>query len=510
MDSTESDIPMPKPGNAVPDTPVFAIILAGGSGSRLWPLSREQLPKQYLPLNGEKSLLQDTVERLHPLIPPSRVIVVTSESHARGEAYNALLPYRTLLEPAARNTAPAIALAAMLLREEHDDPIMVVLPADHIIKDVEEFQTHLRQAIEVAVSDKLVTFGICPTRPDTGFGYIKTSMAGTERAVYPVERFTEKPDHATAERFLEDGGYYWNSGMFVWRASTILSEIERHAPDVSSVLKDMQLARAAGGSWESIIQTHFSRMPSISIDYGVLEKSDRVALIPASIGWSDVGSWDAVYDVAGKDTQANTVHGKVIALDCRNSLIRSEKRLVAAIGIEDLCVVETADAVLIARRDQSQRVREVVEILRQRGATEYQTHLTVRRPWGSYTVLEDNATGFKIKRIEVNPGCSLSLQSHQRRSEHWVVVSGAATVTRDGQTYTVAKNESTYIPIGVKHRLANGGKIPLQIIEVQVGEYVGEDDIERFDDAYDRSVSGKRDKASLPEPGGANQQERQS
>lgn len=469
-------------------SPVRAVILAGGSGSRLWPLSRQQFPKQFLSLHEKASLLQATIERLNPLIPPSDVVIVTGEDHAKGEAYQALQPYQAILEPVGRNTAPAIAVAAAWLRDQSDDPVMVVLPADHVIRDVQAFQRHLAQAIEAAKDGMLVTFGIQPTRPDTGFGYIKTSALGARHsALLKVERFTEKPDHAMAERFLREGGYYWNSGMFVWRASVILAEIKRHLTEVHAVLEDMRRAWKSGEDFASGVKDHFSRMPSISIDYGVLEKSSHIGLIPCEIGWSDVGSWDAVHDIASKDENGNAIQGNVLALDCKDSLIRGGRRLIAAIGLEGLTVVETPDAVLIAKRGQSQRVREIVDELKARQAKEHVAHLTVKRPWGYYTVLEDQTTGFKIKRIEVDPGCSLSLQRHQHRSEHWVVVSGTATVVRDGETITVAKNESAYIPIGVKHRLENRGKIPLQIIEVQVGEYLEEDDIERFEDVYGRT-----------------------
>lgn len=496
-------------------SPVRAVILAGGSGSRLWPLSRQQFPKQFLSLHEKSSLLQATIERLNPLIPPSDVVIVTGEEHAKGEAYQALQPYQAILEPVGRNTAPAIAVAAAWLQDQSDDPVMVVLPADHVIKNVQAFQRHLAQAIEAAKDGMLVTFGIQPTRPDTGFGYIKTSNAqdagkkdsglGTQDLVkepsqpaapsalspqssvlLKVEKFTEKPDEATAARFLKEGGYYWNSGMFVWRASVILAEIKRHLTEVHAVLEDMRRAWKSGEDFASGVKDHFPRMPSISIDYGVLEKSSHIGLIPCEIGWSDVGSWDAVHEIASKDGNDNAIQGNVLALDCKDSLIRGGRRLIAAIGLEGLTVVETPDAVLIAKRGQSQRVREIVDELKARQAKEHVAHLTVKRPWGYYTVLEDQTTGFKIKRIEVDPGCSLSLQRHQHRSEHWVVVSGTATVVRDGETITVAKNESAYIPIGVKHRLENRGKIPLQLIEVQVGEYLEEDDIERFDDAYGR------------------------
>jgi mannose-1-phosphate guanylyltransferase/mannose-6-phosphate isomerase len=487
------------------DRQAHAVILAGGSGSRLWPLSRQNLPKQFLSLDGDASLLQTTIDRLSPLIGAKQVLIVTQEAHAKGEAYHALLPYQTLFEPVARNTAPAIALAAAYLMADGSDPIMVVLPADHIIKDEARFREHLDIAIAAAESGKLVTFGIQPTRPDTGFGYIKiraeatglrteqkpptqSSVLEPESCIYEVDRFTEKPDAVTAERFLKEGGYYWNSGMFVWRASVILEEIRRHLPAVDKVTLDIIAESRKAGTFQQAVEKHFAAMPSISIDYGVLEKSTRVSLIPCDIGWNDVGSWQAVHEIAAKDANGNALQGNVIALDCRNSLIRAEKRLVAAIGVEDLCVIETADAVLISRSDQTQRVREVVDVLHQRGSTEHVYHARVNRPWGSYTVLEEDQDGFKIKRIEVAPGARLSLQSHKQRSEHWVVVSGTATVTNGEEVYTVHKNQSTYIPIGSKHRLENRGTEPLHIVEIQVGEYLGEDDIQRFEDNYGRKI----------------------
>jgi len=468
---------------------VQAVILAGGSGSRLWPLSRRQLPKQFLSLNGEGTLLQETVHRLQPLIAPDDVWVVTAEAHATGEAYDSLASFNTILEPAGRNTAPAIAVAAALLTDQtHADPVLVVLPADHIIKDKEAFQRHLDMAIAAAGEGSLITFGIRPTRPDSGFGYIQTEppCRGKNNNIITVRRFTEKPDVETAKRFLEEGGYYWNSGMFVWKASVILEEIERHLPEVHKVLTAMR-RRWRTEPWQDVVREMFADMPSISIDYGVLERSDRVRLVPCDIGWSDVGSWDAVHDISPKDDNGNVMEGDVLAMDCRNSLLRSGHRLLAAVGLDDIIAVETADAVLLTRRGQSQRVREVVDALKARGGTEHIEHLTVKRPWGSYTVLEDHSSGYKLKRIEVKPGHSLSLQSHRRRSEHWVVVSGTATVTRGDETFTVARNESTYIPIGERHRLANLGGEVLHIVEVQVGDYLGEDDIERYDDHYGRT-----------------------
>lgn len=464
---------------------VYAVILAGGSGSRLWPLSRQHLPKQFLALDGAASLLQTTINRLSPVIDDHDVLIVTQESHAKGEAYHALLPYQALYEPVGRNTAPAIALSAAYLTARGEDPIMVVLPADHIIKDEVSFRAHLEIAIKAAENGKLVTFGIQPTRPDTGFGYIKAHQV-TNPDVYEVERFTEKPDLATAEQFLKSGGYYWNSGMFVWRASTILAEIKAHLPAVNQIIEVIIADSRDGSSFQQSVEKHFAAMPSISIDYGVLEKSDRVTLIPCDIGWNDVGSWQAVHEISAKDEDGNTLQGNVISIGSKNSLIRSEKRLVAAIGVKDMCVIETADAVLITKSDQSQRVREVVDALQDRGATEHIYHVKVNRPWGNYTVLEEDRDGFKIKRIEVAPGARLSLQSHRRRSEHWVVVSGTATVTNGDEVTTVHKNQSTYIPIGAKHRLENRGEEPLHIVEIQVGDYLGEDDIQRYEDHYGR------------------------
>jgi mannose-1-phosphate guanylyltransferase/mannose-6-phosphate isomerase len=480
---------------------VNAVILAGGSGSRLWPMSRQNLPKQFLTLDGDASLLQTTIDRLSPTIEASNVLIITQEAHAKGEAYHALLPYKSLFEPVGRNTAPAIALAAAYLSEKGADPIMVVLPSDHIIKDAACFRTHLDAAIKAAESGKLVTFGIQPTRPDTGFGYIKVQndsalvphfekggLGGicSSQNIYTIERFTEKPDLATAERFLKEGNYYWNSGMFVWKASVILAEIQRHLPAVYQIVQTIIAESRAGTSFQHAVEKHFASMPSISIDYGVLEKSDRVSLIPCDIGWNDVGSWQAVHDISNKDNNGNALQGNVIAVGCKNSLIRSGKRLVAAIGVEDLCIIETADAVLIAKSDQTQRVREVVDALQHKGATEHIYHMKVNRPWGNYAVLEEDPDGFKIKRIEVSPGARLSLQSHRQRSEHWVVVSGTATVTNGEEVTTVHKNQSTYIPIGAKHRLENRGKEPLHIVEIQVGGYLGEDDIQRYEDNYGR------------------------
>ncbi len=466
---------------------IKAIILAGGSGTRLWPLSREQLPKQFLKLDGEESLLAATISRLAPRVKEEDVWVVTNEAHATGEAFSELNHLNTILEPCGRNTAPAIALAASLLQKDGEDPTMLVLPADHIIKDSSAFHEGLNVAVEQAEQGSLVTFGIVPEHPDTGFGYIQAGEQLENSTAHVVKRFTEKPDLFTAKSFLKEGNYFWNSGMFVWKASTILAEIKRYCPSIYEVVQAMKSSWEAGEPWQEVVRHQFKNMPSISIDYAVLEPSENVVVVPVSMGWSDVGSWDAVFDVSAKSEGDNAISGHAIAIDCENTLLRSESRLLAAVGLKDIIAVETPDAILLCPRGESQRVREVVESLKESQGIEYQEHMTVLRPWGSYTVLE-NAQGYKMKRISVNVGASLSLQRHQHRSEHWIVVSGTATVTRDNEVITVAKNESTYIPIGVKHRLENKGKVPLQMIEVQVGDYLEEDDIERFDDEYGRNL----------------------
>jgi mannose-1-phosphate guanylyltransferase/mannose-6-phosphate isomerase len=462
---------------------VRAVILAGGSGTRLWPLSRLQAPKQFLQLIGEDTLLEATVNRLSPLIPKSQVVIVTNEETANGAGYRALAPYERILEPVARNTAAAIGAAAVRYRLEGIDPVLVVLPSDHLIRDVPAFQTALGLAVEAAESGKLVTFGIRPTGPETGFGYIQSGSGGSLRE---VKAFHEKPDLATAKRFVESGDYFWNSGMFVWRASAILREIESTLPALHEMLATLGKDSHDVAGFAPALKRHFGSAPSISIDHGVLEKSRNLFMVPGDFGWSDVGSWDAVYDISEKDGDLNSVQGNVVAIDCRNTLVRSHDRLVAVVDVEDISVIETPDAVLVMRRGASQNVRKVVERLCAGNGTEHILHATVQRPWGSYTVLEEGP-GFKIKRIDVAPGGRLSLQRHQHRSEHWVVIEGAATVTSDGAVATLTSNQSTFIPIGTKHRLENLAAVPLQIIEVQVGTYVGEDDIQRFDDQYGRS-----------------------
>ncbi|APV50491.1 mannose-1-phosphate guanylyltransferase/mannose-6-phosphate isomerase [Betaproteobacteria bacterium GR16-43] len=465
-----------------PNHPLRAVILAGGSGTRLWPLSRSRSPKQFMRIAGEESLLEATAARVKSFTPADNVLVVTSADSASGEGFRILEPYPKLLEPVGRNTAPAIGAAAIHFRLQGLDPILLVLPSDHLIRDVQAFGACLDVAIAAAARGDLVTFGIRPTSPATGYGYIQSDPEGGN--LRRVARFVEKPDAATAVRFLSEGGYLWNSGMFVWKASAILAEIERALPDLHALLLEIEAAAATEGL-QAAMQARFARAPSISIDHGVLQGSDRVHVVPATFDWSDVGSWDSVHDVADKDDNQNSVHGNVVAIDCRNTFVRSDSRLVAAIGVEDLAIIETPDAILVTQRGQSQRVREVVDELTRRNAEERHTHLTVQRPWGSYTVLQ-SGPGYKLKRIEVRPGGRLSLQSHAFRSEHWVVVSGVATVTVDGREATLQRNESTFVPLGSRHRLENRETVPLQIIEVQVGDRVDEDDITRYEDVYGR------------------------
>jgi mannose-1-phosphate guanylyltransferase/mannose-6-phosphate isomerase len=461
---------------------VRAVVLAGGSGTRLWPLSRLQAPKQFLRLMGEESLLEATVSRLAPMIDKSQVIVVTNEEIASGEGYRILQPFEKILEPVPRNTAPAIGVAAIRYLLEGIDPVLVVLPSDHLIRDVPAFHAALSTAIEGARAGKLVTFGIQPTAPETGFGYIQAEAGEGMRS---VKAFHEKPDRKTAELFLASGHYYWNSGMFVWRASSILREIQSALPDLARTLKAIEDEAKATGKLDAAIKHHFASAPSISIDHGVLEGSKRLFMVPGDFGWSDVGSWDAVYDASEKDEHHNAVQGNVVAIECRNTFIRSHSRLVAAVDLEDVSVIETQDAVLVTRRGGSQNVRKIVEELARRSAPEHLLHVTAQRPWGSYTVLEEGQ-GFKIKRIEVNPLGRLSLQSHTHRSEHWVVLEGTARVTCDTRTFDMKRNESTFVPIGARHRLENPGDTVLRIIEVQVGDSVDESDIVRYDDQYGR------------------------
>lgn len=458
---------------------IFAVILAGGSGTRFWPLSREQWPKQFLKISGEKSLIAQTVDRARTISRGGDVMIVAGRELAEkirlelaGEAV------RFVIEPAAKNTAPAIALAAMAICREGGDGFMVVLPSDHVIGEKDRFIRGVQKALTAAGEGFLVTLGITPGRPETGYGYIKRGGPLGED-VYRVERFTEKPDGATALRFLKEGGYYWNSGMFVWKASAYLKEVEKHIPALHESIRN-------AGDDEEGLGVSFSGVEPISVDFGIMEKSENVAVVACDFSWSDVGSWSALEEIQEKDEGGNVSLGNVLAVDCNDSIFYAGSDLVAAVGLQGMVVVDTEDATLVVPKERAQDVRKVVEILKEKGAKERVEHRTVHRPWGSYTVLLEGE-GFKIKKIEVHPEKRLSLQMHHHRSEHWVVVSGAAKVTRGEEEYLVHANESTFIPRVTKHRLENPGIVPLNIIEVQNGEYVGEDDIVRFSDDFGRN-----------------------
>jgi mannose-1-phosphate guanylyltransferase/mannose-6-phosphate isomerase len=486
---------------------LFAVIMAGGSGTRFWPLSREKMPKQLLRIGGEDTLIQQTVGRILPLIAREDVFVVTN--HGLLDDINAQLSARfggsweenVILEPRARNTAPAIGLAALHLQRLDPEGCMVVLSADHAIRKAEALLELLARARAAAARGHLVTLGITPDRPETGYGYIKAgaALSGEEATgARAVAAFVEKPDRPTAERYLREGGYSWNSGIFVWKTALLLEEIALHEPALHAALERIRASLGTEREDEAIREA-FAHLEPISIDYAVMERTARAAVIPADIGWSDVGSWTALEDVSERDAAGNVIAGNVIDIDSRDSIIYAEKRLVATIGLSGLVVVDTPDATLVCSKERAQDVKKVVEKIKHRKSGEHLVHRTVHRPWGSYTVLEEGEH-YKIKNITVVPGGRLSLQLHHHRSEHWVVVSGTARVTNGEREYDVHPNESTYIPMSTQHRLENRGKIPLQIIEVQNGEYLEEDDILRLEDDYRRGGAAR---ASLPRAGGA-------
>ncbi|TNF54609.1 mannose-1-phosphate guanylyltransferase/mannose-6-phosphate isomerase [bacterium] len=471
---------------------LYAVIIAGGSGTRFWPLSRQETPKQLLNIGSKHhTLIQATVARLEPIIPFDHTYIVTNSNQM--ESINLQLLSMTgfswdkqfIVEPEAKNTAPAIGLAAVYLKQLNPDAIMVVLPSDHLIKNSKRFQRAVLLCAEAAEQGALVTMGITPDKPETGYGYIQCGKQ-VKRGVYHVKEFKEKPDKVTAERYLRKSGYYWNSGMFIWKAGTILHAMKEYMPKLSAGLERVEKAFNTEKA-KTTTKSVFSTIKPDSIDYGILEKAEEVVVVPANIGWSDVGSWNSLDQVLPVDTNNNVKKGNFISVDNQNSILYSGDRLVAAVGLDNMIVVDTPDATLICPRDKAQEVRKIVDILKKRGAKEYAMHITAYRPWGSYTVLE-MGDRFKIKKIEVKPGAKLSHQMHHHRSEHWIVVAGTARVTNGDKVYDVHPNESTYIPMSTKHRLENPGKISLQIIEVQNGDYLEEDDIIRFDDAYQRKT----------------------
>lgn len=472
---------------------LIPVILGGGSGSRLWPESRAQYPKQFLPLIGSESMIQNTVRRLDGISGCSSPIVICHEDHRfvmadqlRAVEQNEL---SIILEPSARNTAPALAIAALraLLNHNNEDPILLVLAADHDIRDVATFQRAVSQAIPVANDGQLVTFGIVPTKPETGYGYIKIARdRGIQgECIYPVAAFVEKPDAATAAEYIASGVYYWNSGIFLLKAARYLEELERFRPEILSLCQQAMSDAIVDLDFVRLDKTAFEACPSESIDCAVMENTTDAVVIPLDAGWSDVGAWSSLWEISGKDEHGNAVHGDVILEDCHDNYIRSSRKLIAAAGVDGFVIVDTDDAVLVMRKTHSQDVKQIVERLIQDQRSEASTHRKVYRPWGHYDGI-DAGNGFQVKRITVKPGAILSLQKHYHRAEHWIVVRGTALVTNGEQEILLTENQSTYIPIGTIHRLENPGKIDLELIEVQSGAYLGEDDIVRLDDNYGR------------------------
>lgn len=472
---------------------ITPVVLAGGSGTRLWPLSRELYPKQFLPLVGARTLLQNTILRLAGLDGVDGPIVICNDHHRflvaeQLRAVN-IKPASILLEPMGRNTAPAVVLGALDALSRNPDAILLVLPADHHMPGSDAFTRAMMLGLEAAQRGHLITFGVLPTQPETGYGYIEKGdplpLDEGDSQVLRISRFVEKPDSDTARKYLESGKYLWNSGIFMFGAARIIEEMKRLAPEIIAAcelaynggLSDLDFFRLDAGA--------FSESPNISLDYAVMEKTDRGVVIPLSENWSDLGSWSAIWDVQGKDAEGNVTTGDVITHQVEDCYIHSTERLVAALGVRNLVIVETADAVLVAGRDDVQEIKTLVQALKARSREEALIHREVFRPWGSYEglVVGDR---FQVKCIRVKPGEKLSLQKHHHRAEHWVVVRGTALVTRDGETFLLKEDESTYIPIGVNHRLENPGKITLELIEVQTGSYLGEDDIVRFEDVYAR------------------------
>ncbi len=474
---------------------LYAVILAGGSGTRFWPMSRERFPKQLLQIIGEETLIQQTVRRVMKSVPVNQICVVTNHFQAESIKLQLCewkdeLSDNFVLEPEGRNTAPAIGLAALRLLRRDPDATMLVLPADHVIHGDSKFKNAISLGYQLAQKGSLVTFGIQPTKPETGYGYIqpnRRSCVGMQGALsgYKVARFVEKPDLKKAQQYVRSGNYYWNSGIFLWRASTVLEEFAQHQPALLRGLKAIDQMMEAGQLGNQFA-ARYKKLPSVSIDYGIMEQSSHSTVVPVDFSWSDVGSWGSLEEVAPRDARGNVKTGNVVDIDSENTVFFTDKRLVGAIGLKDMVVVDTPDATLVCPKSRSQDVKKLVEELKKRGAPEHLEHLTIHRPWGSYTILEEGP-GYKVKRISVLPGGRLSLQMHHKRSEHWVVIAGTARVTCGQKVSDLGPGKSTAIPVETKHRLENPGKVPLEIIEVQNGPYLGEDDIVRYQDDYGRS-----------------------
>ena len=465
---------------------MIPVILSGGSGSRLWPLSRKNKPKQFLTLFNDSSMFQSTLTRLNGLDSLEAPLIVCNNEHRFMVAEQlqeiGLDANGIILEPCARNTAPAIALAALKAMDKGEDPLLLILAADHLISDVAAFHKAIEQARILAEQDKLVTFGIQPQSAHTGYGYIEAEEKSQPSS---VKRFIEKPDLATAESYLSAGNFFWNSGMFLFKASAYIKELARFSPEMLSACKQSLEKAVIDLDFVRVDPELFEQSPSDSIDYAVMEKTDKAMVVPLDAGWSDVGSWSSLWEAFSRDADQNVLIGDVLVEDVHNAYIHSENRLVTVLGLDDVIVVETHDAVMVAHKDQAQKVKTIVEELTRQNRKEVETHRKCYRPWGNYDSV-DMGDRFQVKRILVNPGASLSLQMHYHRAEHWVVVSGTAEVTRDDEVMLLGENESTFIPLGSVHRLRNPGRVPLEIIEVQSGAYLEEDDIIRLQDTYNR------------------------
>lgn len=469
---------------------IVPVILSGGSGTRLWPLSRELYPKQFLPLVGTQSMLQETLGMTQGRADCGRPLVIGNEAHRfiiaqqAQEIGCALRPI--VLEPTARNTAPAVAAAAAILAAEDPDALMLVLPADHSFGDRSAFMDAVSAAAPAAAAGRLVTFGVKPTRPETGYGYIRPGASLPESgSVLAVDRFVEKPDAAHAAQFVADG-YLWNAGIFLFRAATVLSEMRHHTPAAVAAAETAVTAGASDLDFFRLGKDAFAAAPAISIDHAVMERTDKAAVQPIDVGWTDVGAWSALWDIGTKDANGNVLVGDAMAPDSHNAYVRSDDKLTVVLGLDDVIVVTTDDVTLVAARHKSQDIKTVVEALRAAKREEADTHVRVYRPWGFYQSVHAGDR-FQVKRLTVYPGQKLSLQKHYHRAEHWVVVNGTAVVTRDDEEILLRENESVYLPLGCVHRLANPGRLPLNIIEVQSGSYLGEDDIVRFEDTYGRT-----------------------
>ncbi len=472
---------------------VYPVLLAGGTGSRLWPISRELYPKQLVNFVGADSLIQSTIKRLLPELDAKNVRIVCGEEHffevtRHLDEIDVKSKGKVIAEPCGRNTAPAILLAILNILRTSKDAILLIFPSDHVISEIDCFRESLKKAISLAKKNHIVTFGIKPTVPETGYGYIEGSVAVNKKAL-KIKRFVEKPDEKTARRYLKAGNFFWNSGMFAFKASVMIKEFRSLEPDLLKKMQKMVSAKS-GVSLEK-----YSELPDISIDYAIMEKTKKGVVLPSEFGWSDIGTWKSLYDFLPKGDDKNVVEGDVILRETKSCFIRGDNRLIVANDLEDIVIVETPDTVFVSNMNSSKNVKSIVKELKKQGRKEYQAHTTVYRPWGTYTILEENRNT-KIKRIVVYPNAKLSLQMHHHRSEHWIVVHGTARIINGDQTVFLEENQSTYVPKATRHRLENPGRIPLHIIEVQMGHYLEEDDIIRFDDDFGRMKKKSAEKVS--------------